>query len=178
MAGVERQMMPRDTPPAYAVPEIVLRAPEPGDLGWIVHRHAVLYHQEYGWDQRFEGLAADVVARFVRDFVPGRERCWVADWAGAVVGSVFLVREDDDVARLRMLYVEPSVRGHGVGRRLVRACLDEARTVGYRRMVLWTNSVLVAARRIYEAEGFTLHSEAPHALFDAGQVGQTWHLDL
>jgi len=167
-----------DAPSVHEVPGVVLRAPRPGDLGWIVHRHAVLYHQEYGWDERFEGLAADVVARFVREFVPGRERCWVADRAGAVVGSVFLVREDDEVARLRMLYVEPSVRGLGVGRRLVRACLEEARAVGYRRMVLWTNSVLVSARRIYEAEGFTLESEAPHALFDAGQMGQTWGLAL
>lgn len=157
---------------------IVLRDPRPGDLGWIVHRHAVLYHQEYGWDQRFEGLAADVVGRFVREFVPGRERCWVADRQGDVVGSVFLVRESDEVARLRMLYVEPSARGLGVGRQLVRACLEEAGAMGYRRLVLWTNSVLVSARRIYEAEGFTLDSEAPHALFDAGQMGQTWGLAL
>ncbi len=164
--------------PHAATSEIVLRDPRPGDLGWIVHRHAVLYHAEYGWDQRFEGLAADVVGRFVREFVPGRERCWVADRAGAVVGSVFLVRETDELARLRMLYVEPSARGLGVGRQLVRACLDEARAVGYQRMVLWTNSVLVSARRIYEAEGFTLESEAPHALFDAGQLGQTWVLEL
>lgn len=167
-----------DTPPPGDMPAVMLRDPRPGDLGWIVHRHAVLYYQEYGWDVRFEGLAADVIARFVREFVPGRERCWVADRGGAVVGSVLLVRERDDVARLRMLYVEPSARGLGVGGQLVRACLDEARAMGYRRMVLWTNSVLMSARRIYEAEGFTLESEAPHALFDAGQMGQTWVLEL
>ncbi len=156
----------------------VLRDPEVGDLGWIVHRQARLYAKEYGWDWTFEALVADIVASFVRNFRPERERCWVAECEGEVVGSVFVVRDDDDTAKLRLLYVEPSARGLGLGRRLVDECLRFAAAKGYRRVVLWTNDVLVSARRIYEAAGFTLVEQQPHRSFGKDLVGQVWARDL
>ena len=155
-----------------------LRDPEPGDLGRVVTGHAELYTREYGWDWTFEALVADIVATFVREFVPGRERCWIATLDGRVVGSVFLVRESDDTAKLRLLYVDPAARGLGLGAQLVAACIAFARASGYRRMVLWTNDVLVSARRIYQAEGFELIESAPHRSFGKDLVGQTWARDL
>jgi GNAT superfamily N-acetyltransferase len=157
-----------------ADPTLTLRDPVPGDIGWIIHRQARLYAQEYGWDWTFEALLADIAGRFIRDFQPGRERCWVAERGGAIVGSVFVVRQDDETAKLRLLYVEPSARGLGIGRRLVDAALRFAEAGGYRRMVLWTNDVLVAARHIYEAEGFRLVSQDPHRSFGKDLVGQEW----
>jgi GNAT superfamily N-acetyltransferase len=155
-----------------------LRDPVPGDVGWIIHRQACLYAEEYGWDWTFEALLADIGGRFIRDFQPGRERCWVAGRHGAIVGSVFVVRQDDETAKLRLLYVEPAARGLGLGRRLVDESLRFAAAGGYRRMVLWTNDVLVAARRIYEDAGFRLVSQDPHRSFGKDLVGQEWAREL
>ena len=159
--------------------EVSLRPLRPGDVGWIIHRQAVLYAQEYGWDWTYEGLASRILGAFVAEFDPAREDGWVAERGGAIVGSIFLMKSDDPaVAKLRLLYVEPSARGAGVGRRLVATCIARARELGYRQLTLWTNDILVAARRIYQAAGFRLVSEAPHHSFGHDLVGQTWTLDL
>jgi DNA-binding MarR family transcriptional regulator/GNAT superfamily N-acetyltransferase len=159
--------------------ELTLRPLRPGDVGWIIHRQAVLYAQEYGWDWTYEGLASRILGAFVAEFDPTREDGWVAERGGAIVGSIFLMKSDDPaVAKLRLLYVEPSARGAGVGRTLVAACIARARELGYRQLTLWTNDILAAARRIYQAAGFRLVSEAPHHSFGHDLVGQTWTLDL
>ncbi|HEX5738687.1 MAG TPA: bifunctional helix-turn-helix transcriptional regulator/GNAT family N-acetyltransferase [Hydrogenophaga sp.] len=173
MARIRRLL--GDTPPDRS---FTLRAPEPGDMGWIVHRQARLYAEEYGWDWTFEGLVAEIAGKFVRQFQPEAERCWVAERQGEVVGAVFVVREDEHTAKLRMLYVEPSARGLGLGRRLVDECLRFASAKGYRRMVLWTNEVLVAARRIYQTAGFELIEQTPHHAFGKDLVGEVWARDL
>jgi len=153
---------------------IVLRAPGPGDLGWIVQRHGDLYAREYGWDATFEGLVAGIVARFAADHDPGREAAWIAEVDGAPVGCVMCVRDDDTTARLRVLLVEPAARGSGIGARLVTECLRFAQRAGYRRMTLLTYDVLADARRIYERAGFTLDAQAPARAYGHDLVEQTW----
>lgn len=159
--------------------ECTLRPHRPGDMGWVVLRHGELYWQEYAWDERFEALVADIVARFVKDFDGKRERCWVAEREGERLGCVFLVKgSEEGEARLRLLLVEPGARGLGLGRRLVEECVAFARSAGYRKISLWTNSVLDAARHIYRQQGFKMIREERHHSFGQDLVGETWELEL
>jgi DNA-binding MarR family transcriptional regulator/GNAT superfamily N-acetyltransferase len=178
MASIESILEPAS---ASAAPYL-LRTHRPGDIGWIIERHGTLYAQEYGWDATFEALVARIASDFIEKHSPADEGCWIADRNGERLGSVMLVRERDakrvPTARLRLLIVEPSARGLGVGRALVRQCHSFARAAGYRRIVLWTNSILDAARHIYEGEGYRLISEDPHTSFGKKLKGQNWQLDL
>jgi DNA-binding MarR family transcriptional regulator/ribosomal protein S18 acetylase RimI-like enzyme len=158
--------------------EYRLRDPQPGDIGWVVARHGALYAAEYAFDARFEALVAKVAGGFLGSHDPARERCWIAARDGVNLGSVFVVRVDDDLARLRLLLVEPAARGLGIGKRLVAECIAFARAAGYRRMTLWTNDVLMAARGIYQAAGFRLVASKPHSDFGPPCVGEDWDLTL
>lgn len=159
-------------------PSYILRPHQPGDIGWIIHRHGALYAEEYGLDQSFEALVARVGAAFLENFDARRERCWIAERGGEIVGSVLLVKDSEEVAKLRLLYVEPKARGLAIGSRLVTECIGFARRAGYRTITLWTNDVLVAARRIYQAAGFRLVREEPHLSFGRDLIGQYWELPL
>jgi DNA-binding MarR family transcriptional regulator/GNAT superfamily N-acetyltransferase len=166
-----------DGDPGRTAPYI-LRPPRAGDMGWIVSRHGALYANEYGWDERLEALTAEIVAAFVRNYDAKRERCWIAERDGENVGSVLLVKDSEQVARLRLLLVEPQARGLGIGARLVQECVQFARTAGYRKITLWTHSVLTAARRIYEQAGFELVETWKHNDFGKELLGENWDLQL
>jgi DNA-binding MarR family transcriptional regulator/GNAT superfamily N-acetyltransferase len=174
MAEIERLLAPASSP---KIPYL-LRPPVPGDIGWVISRHGALYAEEYGFDERFEALVAEIAARFVAEFEPRREGCWIAERDGEPVGSVFLVKDSEEVAKLRLLLVEPAARGLGIGARLVTEAIRFSRRSGYRKIILWTQSTLVAARHIYQAAGFRLVASEPHHSFGHDLVGEHWELAL
>jgi DNA-binding MarR family transcriptional regulator/GNAT superfamily N-acetyltransferase len=174
MRDIEGVLSPRES---EAAPYII-RPPRAGELGWVVQRHGAIYAEEYGWNEEFEGLCAEIVAHYVASFDARRERCFIAERHGHPVGSVFLVKRSETVGQLRLLLVEPSARGLGVGARLIDECTRFARQAGYRKVALWTNSELTAARRLYERAGYKLVQEKPHHSWGQDHVGQTWELDL
>jgi GNAT superfamily N-acetyltransferase len=155
-----------------------IRPHTPDDIDWVIRRHGEIYADEYGWDSRFRDLVAQIATDFIRDFDSSREHCWIAERGGERIGCVFIVRKSDDMAQLRLLLVEPSARGLGIGRRLVQECIDFATSHGYRKMRLWTNDVLLSARRIYEAAGFRLIEEELHESWGKPLTSQTWELEL
>jgi GNAT superfamily N-acetyltransferase len=157
---------------------IELRSHRPGDLGWVVHSHGKLYFEEYGWDERFEALVAGIAKDFVENFDPARERCWIAEMDGQPVGCVFLVKASKAVAKLRLLLIEPRARGLGLGKRLVAECIAFARASGYRKLVLWTQSNLAAARHIYRSAGFRLVKRQRHREFGYPLTGEFWQTEL
>jgi DNA-binding MarR family transcriptional regulator/N-acetylglutamate synthase-like GNAT family acetyltransferase len=165
-------------PPAPAARSSILRAPRHGDFGWIVSRHATLYAEEYGWVEPFEGLCAQIVGDFVNNFDEKRERCWIAEMDGENVGCVMLAKDSDEVARIRLLLVDPKARGLGMGHRLVGECVSFARQAGYKKITLWTHEELTAARRIYEKAGFTLTASEPKHSWSKDVVAEYWDLDL
>lgn len=172
MARIETLLAPAPRAPA------MLRPPRPGDIGWVIARHGALYAAEYGLDSRFEAMVAKVAASFLDRHDPAREACWIAERDGVNLGSVFLVRADETTAKLRLLLVEPTARGTGLGRVLVRTCIDFARAAGYARITLWTNDVLTAARAIYQKEGFHLIAAHPHSDFGPPMTGEDWERPL
>ena len=157
---------------------IFLRGLRVGDIGWVAHRQGILYAQEYGWDGTFEALVAEIAAQYVKNLDSAKENAWIAECEGRVVGSVFVVKVSDTEAKLRLLYVEPEMRGTGLGRRLTQECIAFAKAKGYQRLTLWTSDILHAARHIYQQEGFVLVSEERHHSFGHALVGQYWALDL
>ena len=177
MRTVQALIEPAASPPAKPL-TAVLRDPAPGDIGWVVQQHGEIYAREYGWNSAFEALVADIAGQFLRKFQPAWERCWIAELNGERVGAVFVVRKSATVAQLRMLILTPQARGLGLGARLTDECIAFARGKGYRKMVLWTNSCLSAARGIYGARGFTLVKSEPYEGFGQQLVGETWELKL
>ena len=179
MGAIERLIGEPAREAGAAQPAYVLRPPRAGDMGWVVARHAALYAQEYGWTSpRFEGLCAGIVAEMINTHDPARDRHWIAEMDGEPVGSVFVVKASDEVAKIRLLLVDPRARGLGIGKRLVDECVAFARAAGYRRMTLWTHSVLIAARKIYQAAGFRLVEQWTHDDFGVPVVGETWDMEL
>jgi DNA-binding MarR family transcriptional regulator/GNAT superfamily N-acetyltransferase len=176
MRTVHRVLSP--APPAESPAPCTLRPLKAGDIGWITHRQALLYAEEFGWDASYEALVAEILAGFVKSFDPDAEQAFIAEAGGEIVGSVFLVRASAKLARLRLLYVEPHSRGLGIGRTLVNACIQAARTRGYQVLTLWTQDALAAARRIYKAAGFVLIRQEPHHSFGRDLTGETWELVL
>src|SRR5450631_3551740 len=174
MATIERLLATSGVSPAPAM----LRGHRAGDMGWVVQSHGALYASEYGFDASFEALVAEIVAKFLASFDASRERCWIADLDGVQVGSVFLVRHTDEVAKLRLLLVDPAGRGQGLGQRLVGECISFAQACGYRKITLWTQSILLAARRIYQEAGFELVATEPHRSFGQSLIGETWEREL
>ena len=174
MATIERTLEPQ----AAARPAVLLRSHRPGDIGWVVSRHGAIYAREYGWDIGFEALVGEITAQFIRSHDASREHCWIAEIAGEPVGSIFLVRASDQVAKLRLLLVEKKARGLGVGRALTEQCVRFARDAGYTSITLWTQSILVAARGIYQRAGFHRVAEEKHHSFGVDLIGETWQLEL
>jgi GNAT superfamily N-acetyltransferase len=182
-AGPGVQSGARALPPAEIsvetkVGKILMRAPLSGDIGWVVHRHGALYGREYGWDWTFEALAAQVAAEFVLNFNPTRERAWIAECDGRIVGSAFVVEKSNEIAKLRLVYVEPEMRGLGLSRHLLSASLAFATAAGYATMMLWTNRNLVAARGLYASAGFKMTLEEPYHGFGHDLIGETWERPL
>lgn len=174
MRSIETILSPERAPTSY-----VLRPPQPGDMGWVVHRHGTLYWQEYGYDERFEALVAEIVANFVQDFDPKRDRCWIAERDGENLGCVFLVKKSKTVAKLRLLLVEPSARGLGTGGRLISECIRFARQAGYKKITLWTQSELDAARHLYEKAGFLLVKKTSHDSWSRRDLlAEVWEMKL
>jgi DNA-binding MarR family transcriptional regulator/GNAT superfamily N-acetyltransferase len=174
MTTIEQTLeRPTQKPAAF-----LLRSHRPGDIGWVISSQAKAYAEEYGWDISYEALVAEICAQFIRSYDASREHCWIAEAGGEPLGSVFLVNGGDDVAKLRLLLVEKKARGLGVGRALVEQCVSSARERGYKKMTLWTQSILVAARGIYQAEGFRRVKQEPHHSFGVDLVGETWELKL
>jgi GNAT superfamily N-acetyltransferase len=161
----------------YAEP-FYLRHHGPGDMGWVIQQHGLIYNREYGWEESFEALVAQICADFIRGYDPGKERCWIAEMEGERVGSIFCVKASEEVAKLRLLLVAPRARGMGLGTRLVEQCIRFAVQAGYKKLTLWTNDVLLEARRIYQKKGFELVEEENHHSFGRDLVGQNWELAL
>jgi len=176
MGTVQSLLEPAATP---AKPQaVILRDPAPGDIGWVVQQHGEIYAREYGWDSSFEALVAGIAGEFLLKFQPEWERCWIAELNGERVGAIFVVRKSASVAQLRLLILAPAARGLGLGGRLVDECIAFARRKGYKKMVLWTNSCLLAARGIYAKRGFQLTKAEPHESYGQQLVGETWELKL
>jgi DNA-binding MarR family transcriptional regulator/GNAT superfamily N-acetyltransferase len=174
MATIENMLAPH----AGARAAFLLRSHRPGDIGWIVSRHGAIYAQEFGWDITFEALVAEIAAQFIRSYDPSREHCWIAEMDGEPVGSIFLVKGSGEVAKLRLLLLEKKARGLGIGRALTEQCIRFARENGYKTITLWTQSMLVAARGIYQHAGFRRIAEEPHHSFGVNLVGETWEMKL